>query len=31
VRVERDEPRERENVEYAYERAMKFAAERRRG
>ena len=29
IRVERDEPREGENIEYAYERAMKFAAERR--
>jgi hypothetical protein len=31
IRVERDEPREGENIEYAYERAMKFAAERRSG
>jgi hypothetical protein len=29
LRVERDEPREGENIEYAYERAMMFAAERR--
>jgi hypothetical protein len=29
LRVERDEPREGENIEYAYERAMKFARERR--
>lgn len=29
LRVERDDPREGENIEYAYERAMKFAAERR--
>jgi hypothetical protein len=31
VRVERAEPREGENIEYAYERAMKFAADRRSG
>ena len=28
LRVERGEPREGENIEYAYERAMKFAADR---
>jgi hypothetical protein len=29
LRAELDEPREGENIEYAYERAMKFAADRR--
>lgn len=29
LRVERDEPREGENIEYAYKRARAFAAERR--
>ena len=29
LRVERNEPREGENIEYAYERAMEFAARRR--
>lgn len=31
LRVERGEPREGENIEYAYERAMAFAAARRSG
>jgi hypothetical protein len=30
LRVERDDPREGENIEYAYKRAMTFAAARRK-